>query len=76
MKASAEELRAWLEGHRLADELRRQRVAEMSHEEKLGEIAQLMAASSLFDMSRRIAGDEATRALWQRLRASWASTHG
>jgi hypothetical protein len=68
-----EQLRSWIEGHEIAN--RRQQVlrATMSAEEKLLRISRLMASASLFDMSRRRAGDEAVREIWQRLRERWAA---
>ena len=65
----SEELRAWIEGQQIANMRGREDVASMRPEEKLRQISRLMASARLFDMSRREAGDDAVRALWQRLRS-------
>jgi len=69
----SEELRAWIEGQQIANMRGREDVASMRPEEKLRQISRLMASARLFDMSRREAGDEAVRELWQRLRSRTAS---
>jgi hypothetical protein len=60
-----------MEGLRLADVRRRREVEALSADEKLRQISRLMASAKLFDMSRREAGDQAVRELWQELRARW-----
>jgi hypothetical protein len=60
-----------MEGLRLADVRRRREVEALSADEKLRQISRLMASAKLFDMSRRNAGDQAVRELWQELRARW-----
>lgn len=66
-----DELRAWIEGHEIANARQRDRVASMSTEEKLRQISRLMSSAGIFDMSRRAAGDQRVIELWQRLRARW-----
>lgn len=71
--ADRDELRAWIAGHEIANERQRDRVVAMSGDDKLRQISRLMVSASLFDMSRRAAGDRAVIELWQRLRARWPS---
>jgi hypothetical protein len=69
--ATGEQLRAWIEGHKLANERHGDEVAAMTADEKLRQISRLMSSAGLFDMNRRAAGDRAVIELWQRLRARW-----
>jgi hypothetical protein len=64
----SERLRAWMEGHQIANTRQRERVAAMSADEKLRQISRLMVSAKLFDGSRREAGDQQVQELWQRLR--------
>jgi len=68
-KVSKAQLRAWIQGHQTADARRIRRLSVMSPDEKLREMSRLMASAGLFDFSRREAGDQAVRDLWQTLRA-------
>jgi hypothetical protein len=63
-----QELRDRVEGWRMANARQRAETASMTPEEKLRQISRLMASASLFDMSRRKAGDDLARELWNRLR--------
>ena len=67
--ATRDQLRAWMDGHRAANERHLEEVAAMTPDEKLRQISRLMRSAGLFDMNRRAAGDRAVIELWQRLRA-------
>ena len=69
--ATKEQLRAWLDEQRVANERHRAEVIAMTADEKLRQISRLMSSARLFDMNRRDAGDHAVIELWQRLRAAW-----
>ena len=66
-----DELTAWLEGQRAANQRHRDEVAAMTPGEKLRQISRLMSAAGMFDMSRRAEGDQRVIELWQRLRERW-----
>jgi hypothetical protein len=66
-----DELTAWLEGHRAANQRHRDEVAAMTADEKLSQISRLMSSAGMFDMSRRDRGDQRVIELWQRLRERW-----
>ena len=66
-----QQLRQWMEGHQLANRRQQASLAAMSAEEKLHQISRLMASARLFPMSRRRAGDDVVREIWQRLRERW-----
>jgi hypothetical protein len=55
--SSSDDLQDRLTGKELAATRRREEVAAMSAGDKLLQISRLMASASLFDMSRRAAGD-------------------
>lgn len=67
----ADALRAKIAGYRIVNAMDLEEVRAMSAGEKLDQISRLMGAASLFDMSRRDAGDQRMRELWQRLRAEY-----
>lgn len=66
-----DELTAWLEGHRAANQRHRDEIAAMTPDEKLRQISRLMSSAGMFDMSRRTEGDQRVMELWQRLRERW-----
>ena len=66
-----EELLARLKGYEVVNARHLEEVRAMTPGQKLDQIARLMEAASLFDMSRRDADDQRVIELWQRLRERW-----
>jgi hypothetical protein len=67
-QATKQELEQWRERWRIVNERQREELRRMTPDEKFDELSRLMASGSLFDLSRRKAGDDAVRELWVRLK--------